>query len=167
MRYQTVLLNSSFNRADFICGKSALDDYLQKQATQDIKRKVCAVFVLPHDNAIIKGYYTLSNGSIPRELVPIETLKKMPKYANLPTTLLGRLAVDRKFMRMRVGEFLLLDAFKRSWDVANTSIGSIAVVVDPLDNEAADFYFKYGFTKMLDSGRMILPMQTIAKLIPL
>ncbi len=165
MSYITVVLHPSFNKAGFSCGKNMLDDYLHKQAGQDIKRKLCAVFVLLHEKTTIKGYYSLSNNSIPRESVPTEIMNKMPKsYTNLPTTLLGRLAIDKNFMRLGLGELLLLDALKRSLDVTTNSIGSIAVVVDPLDKEATDFYFKYGFIKLPDSGRMFLPMKTIAKL---
>jgi predicted GNAT family N-acyltransferase len=165
MTYLTTLLDSSFKKEEFSCGKSMLDDYLHQQASQDMKRKLCVVFVLSHEKTTIKGYYTLSNDSIPRELVPDEIMNKMPKsYKNLPTTLLGRLAVDKKFMKLGLGELLLLDALKRSYDISKTSVGSMAVVVDPLDNDAVDFYSKYGFTKLPDSGRMFLSMKKISRL---
>ncbi len=165
MIYITVPLDSSFKKEDFYCGKSLLDDYLHKQASQDIKRKLSVVFVLPHEEVRIKGYYTLSNNSIPREFVPDTVLKKMPKtYLNLPTTLLGRLAVDGNFMKQGLGELLLLDALKRSYDISTKSAGSIAVVVDPLDIDAKRFYSKYGFIELPDSGKMFLPMNVIGKL---
>ena len=44
------------------------------------------------------------------------------------------------------------------------SIGSFAVIVDPLDNDAESFYIKYGFIKLPDSGRIFLPMLTIKSL---
>jgi hypothetical protein len=33
-----------------------------------------------------------------------------------------------------------------------------------LDNDAEEFYLKYGFIKIPDSGKMFLAMQTIEKL---
>jgi hypothetical protein len=42
----------------------------------------------------------------------------------------------------------------------------MAVIVDPLDADAEKFYFKYGFIKLPDSGKMFLAMGTIATLFP-
>ena len=56
--------------------------------------------------------------------------------------------------------FLLVDALKRSYEISK-SIGSFAVIVDPLDENAVQFYKKYGFILLPDSGKMFLPMQTI------
>lgn len=111
------------------------------------------------------GYYTLSNDNISQEILPDEITKAMPKsYANLPTTLIGRLAVDENFKGQRFGELLLLDTLKRCYHVSTGSIGSMAVVVDPLDKDAERFYNKYGFIELPDSGRMFLPMKTIKEL---
>lgn len=165
MSYKAELLNASHKKKDFSCGKDSLDNYIQKQASQDIKRKLCACFVLSESDHIIKGYYTLSNDSIPHDELPDEIKKKMPRgYQNLPVTLLGRLAIDTNFKGQRLGELLLLDALKRSFDVAQNEIGSMAVVVDPLDEEAVAFYKKYGFIVLPDSGRMFLAMKTIEAL---
>jgi GNAT superfamily N-acetyltransferase len=165
MTYLAVPLSSSHKRDDFSWGKDALDTYLQKQANQDIKRKLAACFVLPDEQRKIKGYYTLSNHSIPAKYLPDDIRKKMPPaYANLPTTLLGRLAVDRNHKGHGLGKLLLIDALKRVYDIS-ADIGSMAVIVDPLDDEAEGFYSNYGFIKLPASGRMFLPMKTIAKLL--
>ena len=44
------------------------------------------------------------------------------------------------------------------------NIGSFAVVVAPLDEDAENFYYKYGFVKLPDSGKMFLPMNMIKQL---
>lgn len=164
MTYITIPFESSFNRDDFSCDKLALDIYLQKQASQDIKRKRCVCFILPGENKDIKGFYTLSNDSILQKYLPDEIIRKLPKtYINLPVTLLGRLAVNTKFKGQGFGELLLIDALQRSYDVLNESIGSMAVVVDPLDKDAERFYDKYGFIIIPDSGKMFLPMKTISQ----
>ncbi len=91
--------------------------------------------------------------------------KKMPSsYTVLPTTLLGRLAVDQRFQGKGLGEQLLLDALKRSYDISALEIGSVAIVVDPLDKAGVSFYAQYGFVKLPDRGRMFLPMKTIGRL---
>ena len=38
-------LGSSHDRASFSCGVPALDRYFQKQATQDVRRRVTACYV--------------------------------------------------------------------------------------------------------------------------
>lgn len=158
------LLNAALNKKDFHCGKEMLDNYLHKQASQDVKRKLCVVFTLSEAN-IIKGYYTLSSASIPAALIPEAIQKKMPRsYESLPVTLLGRLAVDTKFKGQGLGAILLLDALKRSFEVSNQSLGSIGVVVDPLDDDAIEFYKKFGFALLPDSGKMFLPMADVAQL---
>jgi GNAT superfamily N-acetyltransferase len=164
MSVKIELLNSELNKKDFSCGKGMLDGYLHKQASQDIKRKLCVVFAMFEDTTI-KGYYTLSNSSIPAELMPEAVKKKMPgAYKILPVTLLGRLAIDVKFKGQGLGAIILLDALKRSFDIANKSLGSIGVVVDPLDDDAIAFYEKFGFILLPDSGKMFLPMADIAQL---
>jgi GNAT superfamily N-acetyltransferase len=157
-------LNPSLNKKDFSCGKDTLDNYIHFQANQDIKRKLCVIFVI-FEGTIINGYYTLSNASVPAAFVPEDIRKKMPKsYEALPVTLLGRLAVDKKYKGQGLGGILLMDALKRSYDIASNSLGSIGVVVDPLDDDAITFYKKFGFISLPDSGKMFLPMSDIARL---
>jgi len=164
MTYKTTLLATTHEKAKFTCGKVMLDNYIQKQAKQDVKGKVSVCFVLSDDNKEIKGYYTLSNGSIPRFQLPESIIKQIPKYKDLPVTLLGRLAIDNKFKGQKLGALILLDALKRSFDISATSVASMAVIVDPIDQEAIDFYTKFGFILLPDSGRMFLPMGTIEQL---
>lgn len=165
MNYLTVTLLSAHHKKDFECGNVILDDYLQKQAKQDMKRKLAICFVLADENNKIKGYYTLSSAGIPNDLLPDEIKKKLPpSYTNLPVTLLGRLAISNAHKGQGLGELLLLDALKRSYDNAHASIGSMAVIVDPIDLAASKFYQKYGFISLHDSDRMFLPMRTIAGL---
>jgi GNAT superfamily N-acetyltransferase len=165
--YLTVSLNSEHKKEIFKSKNHILNIYLQKQAKQDVKRKLTACFVIVEENKI-KGFYTLSNAGIDRVYLPVEIEKKLPKsYINLPVTLLGRLAVDLNYAGQGLGELLLMDALKRSYDVSIKSIGSMAVIVDPIDNNAISFYKKYGFIELPDSGKMFLPMTTISKLFKL
>lgn len=162
MNQITENLNSGHRKNEFSCGKDLLDNYLHKQAKQDIKRKLSACFIISDkESKLIKGYYTLANNSIPQDFIPKEFQNKLPKsYSSIPTTLLGRLAVDNRFQAKGIGKLLLIDALKRCYEISK-SIGSFAVVVDPLDDDAVKFYNRYGFIKLPDSGKMFLPMNTI------
>jgi GNAT superfamily N-acetyltransferase len=166
MSYLTVPLDlSKHDRPNFSCGKISLDNYFQKQASQDIKRKLSACFVLVDKNTDeISGYYTLSSNSIPNSQIPESFKRRLPpSYMFIPTILLGRLAISSKYQGKGFGRILLVDALKRSFDTSD-SIGAFAVVVDPLDDEAERFYDKYGFIKLPDSGKMFLPLKTVKTL---
>lgn len=164
MSYLTTLLKSAHRKNDFDCGKDMLNSYLQRQANQDIQRHLSVCFVIVDNDDRVKGYYTLSNASIDRDLISDDVKNKLPKsYSNLPVTLLGRLARDKKYKGEQLGEILLLDALKRCYDTSAT-IGSMAVVVDPIDEELKNFYLKYGFILLPDSHKMFLTMKTIGRL---
>ena len=164
MIYLTSVLTASHDRQSFSCGKEMLDDYLHKQAKQDIKRKLAACFIMSDDGIEIKGYYTLSSTSISREILPENIIKKLPpNYKNLPATLLGRLAVNEKFKGKGLGTLLLMDALKRSFDNIET-VASMAVIVDPLGDEAIKFYEHFGFILLPGSGKMFIPMTQLKML---
>ncbi|PKP32947.1 MAG: GNAT family N-acetyltransferase [Bacteroidetes bacterium HGW-Bacteroidetes-16] len=156
------LLDKKHNRNDFDCGKELLNNYLKNQVGQDVKRKLSVCFVLSeNDTNIIQGFYTLSNYGIPLSSFSEQIKKKLPKsYTSVPTTLLGKLAISKKYQGQGIGKILLIDALKRSYDNSQV-IGSFAVVVDPIDEEAVRFYKKYDFIGLPDSGKMFITIKTL------
>ncbi len=164
-RIMIELLDKKHNRNEFDCGKELLNNYLKNQAGQDIKRKLSACFVLAEEETKnIQGYYTLSNNSIPLSNFPEQIKKKFPKYySSIPTTLLGRLAIDKNSKGKGFGKILLMDALKRSYEISK-EIGSFAVVVDPIDREAELFYERYDFIKLPDSEKMFIAIKTLKEL---
>ncbi|MCF8461811.1 MAG: GNAT family N-acetyltransferase [Flavobacteriales bacterium] len=166
MGFLVVALHSSHERKAFDCGNEQLNVYFHRQANQDVKRKLSVCFVNADESRFVKGYYTLSNSSLPRDEAPEYFRRKLPpSYLNLPVTLLGRLAIDVTEKGKGIGKLLVADALKRSF-IASKTIGSLAVVVDPIDEAATQFYTKFGFITLPDSGKMFLPMVTIGKLFP-
>ena len=160
MNYLTNILTANHQRKDFTCGNDLLDRYLHNQVRQDMESKFTVCFIRSSDGKAIDGYYTLSSDSIPRSILPNEVVKKLPKYKSLPVTLLGLLAVALHLQGQGLGQVLLLDALHRSLD-ASASVGSNAVVVDPINESANSFYEKFGFLRLPDSGKMFLPMRSI------
>lgn len=158
------LLDKKHNREDFDCGKELLNNYLKTQAGQDFKRKLAVCFVLSNNEKNIQGYYTLSNNSIPLSSFPDAIRNKLPKsYNAIPSTLLGRLAIDKKYQGQGIGKILLIDALKRCHEISE-KIGSFAVIVDPIDEEAEKFYKKYDFIKLPDSEKMFIATKTLQEL---
>ena len=155
------LLDAAHNRASFSCGVAVLDHYLQKQAGQDVRRRVAAAFVATPDGKTIAGYYTLSQHSVDLGVLPEEFAGKLPKYPLVPATLIGRLAVSASFRGQGVGELLLMDALHRCLG-GSRQVASAAVIVDAKDERVAAFYRKYGFLELPKvARRLFLPMATI------
>lgn len=165
--YRIVPLGKSHDRGSFACGSAPLDRYLQQHARQDAEKRVAAPFVLiePPSNRVL-GYYTLSASIITVDALPAELVKKLPRYSQLPVTLLGRLAMDQSQRGQGLGELLLMDALRRSLEAA-AEIAAMAVIVDAKDAAAERFYAHFGFTALQrQPARLFLPMQTVAGLFP-
>ena len=158
-------LTKTHERKSFDCGHEDLNRYLREQARQDAEKRVAAPFVLtqPGDPKVL-GFYTLSSSIIPVEELPPEMMKRLPRYGQLPVTLLGRLAVDRSAGGQGVGEFLLVDALRRSLEAAQ-QIAAMAVIVDAKNERAESFYRHFDFQPFQQTPlRLFLPMTQIAKL---
>jgi len=157
-------LSSKHDRVTFSCGVSILDEYLRKQAGQDLRKHAAVPFVLTPDGIIVAGYYTLSQYAVQLDVVPLEVAKRLPKYPIVPTTLLGRLAIGMAFRGQGHGATLLMDALYRSLR-SSKEVASAGVVVDAIDSAAAAFYSKYGFLRLPKiERRLFLPMGTIEQL---
>ncbi len=159
-------LGKQHDRAAFFCGVQALDHYLKTQASQDMRRKANAVFVLVGAQvpARIVGYFTLCAHTSSQDAVPEAARKHIPRYPLVSATLIGRLAIDKSEQGRGVGALLLARALRTAYE--NTSVvGSSMIVVDAMDERAAAFYEAYGLIRLVDSMRLILPMQTVASLI--
>ena len=158
-------LAKDHDRKTFTCGAEPLDRYLQTQVSQDQKNRVAAAFMLtePPDRKVL-GFYTLSSSAVLLDELPEKLAKKLPKYPQLPVTLLGRLAVDATAKGRGYGALLLMDALRRSLEAA-TEIGAMAIIVDAKDDAAAAFYAQYGFAPLPESERrMFLSMGQVAAL---
>ncbi|MDO5624201.1 MAG: GNAT family N-acetyltransferase [Pseudomonadota bacterium] len=152
-------------RQSFDCGHEDLNRYLREQARQDAEKRVAAPFVLTQPgDATVLGFYTLSSSIITADELPAALMKRLPRYGQLPVTLLGRLAVDRSAAGQGVGAFLLVDALRRSLEAAR-QIAAMAVVVDAKDAQAEGFYRHFDFQPLQPTPRrLFLPMAQVAKL---
>lgn len=156
-------LGTGHDRTGFDCGVPALNTYLQRQASQDVRRRMAQVFVAvaPAAPSAILGYYGLSAASLNRADLPPEMAKRLPHYS-IPAAILGRLAVAVSGQGRGTGTFLLLDAFRRVLQVS-TTMAVHAVVVDAKDEPAVLFYSRYGFVPFPSTPRrLFLPLDTIA-----
>jgi GNAT superfamily N-acetyltransferase len=149
-------------RAGFDCGKSSLNEFLRTLVTQYERRRLGRTFVAVRASEpdSIVGFYTLAAGSVAFQHLPQEAARTLPRHP-VPVVLLGRLAVDRRTQGQGLGRTLLVDALQRTFGLS-TSLGVFAVVVLAIDEEAARFYARFGFTPLLDNPlHLYLPMGVV------
>lgn len=160
---RVVPLNDRHDRSSFSCGVEALDRYFREQARQDQRRRLGAVFVLVDEaSSVVAGFYTLSACQVDPQSLPSDLARRLPRRP-APATLLGRLAVDRRYRNQGIGSALLSDALSRAL-LASASVGSMAVIVDAKDDAARAFYEHFGFQSLEDDRyRLFLPMATIER----
>jgi GNAT superfamily N-acetyltransferase len=166
LTYRLEPLAKHHDRDGFRCGVDSLDLYLKTQASQDMRRKANAVFVLASLDAPsrIVGYFTLCATGLTPGSIPDAARKHLPRYPMVSATLLGQLAVAQELQRLGVGGILLAKALEKAYENA-AQVGSSMVVVDAIDKRAAKFYAAHGFLQLPESMRLVLPMRTIAALI--
>lgn len=132
------------DRSAFSCGRSELDDWFRRRATQDQKRNVARVFVAVDETLGVVGFYSLGTCTLALSDLPEVLAKKMPRYDAIPAALIGRLARDVRVAGSGLGEVLLGDAVRRILSVGQ-SVAVFAIIVDAKDDAAACFYTRFGF----------------------
>lgn len=149
------------DRSAFSCGRPPLDDFIRARVSQYEKRRLGKTFVaVPPGEPRVIGYYTLAAGAVAFERLPSDAARKLPRHP-VPVVLLARLAVDVTAQGKRLGEGLLLDALQRSLGLS-AGLGVHAVEVAALDDAAAAFYRRYGFTPLIDDPlHLYLPLATV------
>lgn len=163
--YKVEVLSKLHKREGFDCGVKGLNDYIKGFARKDIQRDISITYVIATEEEPkeVIGYYALSQYFIQLKDVNVEYQKKLPRYPNIPATLLGRLAVDRKYHGRGMGQMLLYNALKRSLRISK-QVASNMVVVDALGEGAVKFYERHGFLKTSSSQyKLYLPMKFIEK----
>jgi GNAT superfamily N-acetyltransferase len=161
-------LEKHHDRAAFSCVKHpSLDVFLKTQALQQAKKMYSATYVLVAEESpdTIIGYYSLSSTSVLLDRTPASLASRLPRFPDIPATLLARLAVDHQFQGQGYGSQLLIDALLGSY-IGGKRIGSAAVIVDAIDDDAKRFYEKYGFVPFEDEPyQLYLPMQAVEALL--
>lgn len=156
--FRVEVLGPGVTRETFSCGVEALDQYLVRQASQDVRRRVSACYVAVEvTSSRIAGYYTLAAGGVPLNDLPPELTQRLPRYPSVPVARIGRLAVDRAFQGRKLGGALLADAAVRA---SRSELAAFALVVDAKDEAAAAFYLHHGFEPVGGNGRqLIVPLK--------
>jgi GNAT superfamily N-acetyltransferase len=109
----------------------------------------------------VVAYYTLTGHALHRDSLSKKQANSLP--AEVPAILLAKLALDVSLRGQGLGSKLLLDALTRCVR-AGELVASRFVWVDAVDESAAAFYEKYGFTRIPDTApvRLLRRLKSIA-----
>jgi GNAT superfamily N-acetyltransferase len=126
----------------FDCGKPALNDWLLRHARQAQGSGSAKTFVVADDGRVA-GYFSLTVGQIDTLEAPERVRKGMGLYP-VPVVILARLAVSQRDQGRGIGFGLLQDAIRRTMLMAGQA-GIRAMLTHPIDEDAAQFYTRFGF----------------------
>ncbi len=136
-------LRADHDIAGFTCGVAALDRWLGRHAVAAQQMDSARTFVAVRDSRVA-GYLSLTMGSVQRADAPQQLVRGMPGYP-VGMVLIARLAVDKREQGAGLGARLFADALRMAV-LAGESVAARLVVVDALDEQAAGFYRRHGFT---------------------
>ena len=157
------------DRAAFSCGVAQIDNFLKRTAKKHRKGDFTRVWVAiqPPEQRVL-GYYAINSHAIETGDLPETLRKRAPHHGQVGAAYLSMIAADVEAQGQGLGGLLLADALRRVAAVSS-DIGIFAVVLDVLDDGAADamekrrrFYEGFGFISFPSQPmRMFLPVQTI------
>jgi len=133
------------DRAGFVCGIAALDDYLRQRAGQHQRDGIATIHVLIDDEepTLILGYCALSAAQLYLHALREADRKRLPAWP-VPAMRMGRLAIAATKQGKGYGRLLLGHAVHLARSVRQT-MGVRVLIVDAKDTSAAAFYQSYGF----------------------
>lgn len=126
----------------FDCGKLALNDWLLRHARQAQSSGSAKTFVVADDDRVA-GYFSLTVGQVDTLEAPERIRKGMGQYP-VPVVILARLAVSLQDQGRGIGFGILQDAIRRTLLIADQA-GIRAMLTHPIDEEASNFYTRFGF----------------------
>jgi predicted N-acetyltransferase YhbS len=135
------LLGDEHEISRFDCGVAELNRWLANSARVGAAAGTAATYVLCRGMRVV-AYYALAMGSVAHEGSPSRLRRGMPDP--IPVVVLARLAVDGSEQGNALGGHLLVDALRRCVR-GGREFGARAVVVDAIDDRAAEFYRHFGF----------------------
>ena len=159
-------LGDHHDRAAFSCEQLSLTRFLTERALRDMRARLSATHVLLMDSDVeIAGCYTLAAASIPLARISDSDRKrlKLSKYPQMSAVLIARLARDERWRGRGTGDLLMIDALRRL-EAQTAHVGAAFVIVDAIDEHAAQFYESFGFLRFPDTPRQLfLPMTTVQR----
>lgn len=161
MRYQSELLADRHQLDSFSSSNAELDDWLIHHARHAAAMNTGRTFVWHAGDGRVVAYFTLAAHHVRRTHIAKKVGRGSPE--EIPAVLLARLALDESLHGRGLGGEVLWDALTRAV-AAGTIAAARLVVVEAIDDHAADFYQHHGFVpNPEDAHQLVLKISDIAK----
>lgn len=154
-------LDAQHRLDNFDCGKPSLNEWLIRHARQAQGSGSAKTFIVA-DNDRVVGYFSLTVGQVDTLEAPERIRKGMGQYP-IPVVILARLAVSIQDQGKGVGFGMLQDAIRRTLLIAEQA-GIRAMLTHPIDEEASNFYTRFGFVTSPLSEKQLLLLLKDARL---
>jgi GNAT superfamily N-acetyltransferase len=140
-------LTAAHDVSEFTCGKPTLDHWLKTRALSNQEKGFTAVLVV-HEARRVVGYYGLAPTAVVPNALPRSIRTGQPPDP-VPCLLLGQLATDIAWAGRGIGTGLVKHALERCVTAAGL-VGGRALMVNAVDDEAAEFCRRRGFIPSKD-----------------
>ena len=142
----------------FSSGRTELDLWLRKSAHHAETMRTGRTWVWTRDWKIV-AYYTLAGHLLERQQLPAKVAHGSPN--RIPAVIIAKLALSKDLHGQGLGGLLLADALRRII-AATDVVAARLVVVDAIDEAAAQFYERFGFSQVPGTDRLVRKVSDIA-----
>lgn len=154
-------LSDAHDLTGFDCGVESLTRWLVDHAHRAHRAGTARTYVwtAPDDDRVV-AYYSIAPTQLLRQEV---SGGQAGGVSVVPAYLLARLALDVSLHGRGLGGELLFDALDVLVDAADR-VGGRLIVVDAIDDDAAGFYRRYGFTPVKGgTQRLVIKAETVRR----
>lgn len=161
MSHRLEPLGPSHDLDAFRCGHSDLDDWLRRHARQATRQGTRTYVLVEDSSGAVSGYFAVAPHLLERQEAPRRIGRGAP--SRIPAILLAKLAVHERQQRQGLGAELLVHALT-TIVVAARAAGGRVVVVDAIDDYAAQFYRAHDFEPLpTRPHRLVMKLSTAAR----
>jgi len=147
------IFNKNYDVSDFESYEKELVKFLQEDALENQEQKLSVTFLWFYGGKIV-SYITLLNDKINLAGNLKEFFReKEIHYNSLPALKIGRICVDNRFLRKKLGSYMVYFAIIIAKKISENMAGCRFITLDAKNNENVgfnpiNFYKKLGFKKL-------------------
>jgi predicted GNAT family N-acyltransferase len=137
-------LTANHDVSNFNSGEPSLDSWPKQHALSVSGRDFGRTYVWHPGDGRVVAFFTLSGCMIDRDELPEK--RRKGEQIEIPSILLGKLALDISLQKLHLSEELIADAVIEA-EKASNHAAARHLVVDALDQKLIRLYEKFGFTR--------------------
>lgn len=141
-------LAANHDLSDFNSGQPVIDFWLKQHALPVGDRDYGRTYVWHTGDDRVVAFFTLSGYILRRDELP--EAKRRGEQKEIPSILLGKLALDISLQKRHLGEEVIADAVTEA-EKASMHAAARYLIVDALDPTLIGFYEKFGFIRASES----------------